>query len=91
MEKPNNLHTIKFSDADFVRTLENCIQFGTPVLLENVGEELDPILDGCALRSVPTTVKMKRRSLLLLLSCLLQCCAEDKLRLEHCEPINSLT
>ena len=31
MEKANNLHVIKLSDADFVRTLENCIQFGTPV------------------------------------------------------------
>ena len=31
MEKANNVHIIKLSDADFVRTLENCIQFGTPV------------------------------------------------------------
>ena len=31
MEKANNLHVIKLTDADFVRTLENCIQFGTPV------------------------------------------------------------
>ena len=31
MEKANNLHVIKLSDSDFVRTLENCIQFGTPV------------------------------------------------------------
>lgn len=31
MEKANNLHVIKLSDQDFVRTLENCIQFGTPV------------------------------------------------------------
>lgn len=36
---------IKLSDANYLRTLENSIQFGTPVLLENVGEELDPILD----------------------------------------------
>uniref|UniRef100_A0A7N8WVR0 Dynein, axonemal, heavy chain 7 n=1 Tax=Mastacembelus armatus TaxID=205130 RepID=A0A7N8WVR0_9TELE len=50
MEKVNNLHIIKLSDADFVRTLENCIQFGTPVLLENVGEELDPILEPLLLR-----------------------------------------
>ncbi|KAK9537950.1 hypothetical protein VZT92_005520 [Zoarces viviparus] len=50
MEKANNLHIIKLSDADFVRTLENCIQFGTPVLLENVGEELDPILEPLLLR-----------------------------------------
>ncbi|XP_047456328.1 dynein axonemal heavy chain 7 isoform X2 [Mugil cephalus] len=50
MEKPNRLHIIKLSDGDFVRTLENCIQFGTPVLLENVGEELDPILEPLLLR-----------------------------------------
>ena len=31
MEKANNLHVIKLTDSDFVRTLENCIQFGTPV------------------------------------------------------------
>ncbi|CAG5865931.1 unnamed protein product, partial [Menidia menidia] len=50
MEKSNSLHIIKLSDGDFVRTLENCIQFGTPVLLENVGEELDPILEPILLR-----------------------------------------
>ncbi|KAL7881400.1 hypothetical protein AOLI_G00082480 [Acnodon oligacanthus] len=50
MEKANSLHIIKLSDADFVRTLENCIQFGTPVLLENVGEELDPILEPLLLK-----------------------------------------
>jgi len=31
MEKANNVHVVKSSDADFVRTLENCIQFGNPV------------------------------------------------------------
>ncbi|KAI1899406.1 hypothetical protein AGOR_G00061450 [Albula goreensis] len=50
MEKANSLHIIKLSDADFVRTLENCIQFGTPVLLENIGEELDPILEPLLLK-----------------------------------------
>lgn len=30
MEKINSLHVIKLSDSDFVRKLENCIQFGTP-------------------------------------------------------------
>ncbi|XP_041433138.1 dynein heavy chain 7, axonemal isoform X2 [Xenopus laevis] len=50
MEKTNSLHVIKLSDPDFVRTLENCIQFGTPVLLENVGEELDPILEPLLLK-----------------------------------------
>ncbi|XP_074662516.1 dynein axonemal heavy chain 7-like [Tubulanus polymorphus] len=50
MEKANNLHVIKLTDADFVRTLENCIQFGTPVLLENVAEELDPMLEPLLLK-----------------------------------------
>ena len=50
MEKPNNLHVVKMSDPDFVRTLENCVQFGNPVLLENVGEELDPILESLLLK-----------------------------------------
>ncbi|XP_015226728.1 PREDICTED: dynein heavy chain 7, axonemal [Cyprinodon variegatus] len=50
MEKANSLHIIKLSDSDFVRSLENCIQFGTPVLLENVGEELDPILEPLLLK-----------------------------------------
>ncbi|KAK7493483.1 hypothetical protein BaRGS_00015194 [Batillaria attramentaria] len=45
LEKENKLGIIKLSDATYMRVLENSIQFGTPVLLENVGEELDPILD----------------------------------------------
>lgn len=45
MEKTNNLTVIKLSDADYVRKLENCIPAGTPVLLENVGEELDPVIE----------------------------------------------
>lgn len=36
---------IKLSDSDYVRKLENCIQFGTPVLLENIGEEIDSVLE----------------------------------------------
>ncbi|XP_061774430.1 dynein axonemal heavy chain 7 [Nerophis ophidion] len=50
MEKVKSLQIIKLSDPGFVRSLENCIQFGTPVLLENVGEELDPILEPLLLR-----------------------------------------
>ncbi|RKO95611.1 hypothetical protein CAUPRSCDRAFT_12690, partial [Caulochytrium protostelioides] len=39
------LECIKLTDRDFVRTLENSIRFGKPVLLENLGQELDPVLD----------------------------------------------
>ncbi|RKO94828.1 dynein heavy chain and region D6 of dynein motor-domain-containing protein [Blyttiomyces helicus] len=45
MEKDRNLQVLKLTDADYVRQLENAIQFGSPVLLENVKEEMDPILD----------------------------------------------
>ena len=45
MEKQKNLTVLKQSDKDFLRSLENCIQFGTPVLLENVGEFLHPALE----------------------------------------------
>ena len=51
MEKANNLVVVKLTDGDFVRKLENAIQFGTPVLLENVGEELDPTLEPLLLKS----------------------------------------
>eukprot|EP00040_Diaphanoeca_grandis_P037865 m.251013 g.251013 ORF g.251013 m.251013 type:complete len:2401 (+) comp33890_c0_seq1:2-7204(+) len=52
MEKANRLAVIKLSDANFVRTLENSIQFGMPVLLENVAEELDSILEPILLKQL---------------------------------------
>ena len=45
MERSNKLNVLKLSDPNYLRTLENAITFGTPVLLENVGEELDPVLE----------------------------------------------
>ncbi|XP_059151038.1 dynein axonemal heavy chain 3-like [Physella acuta] len=50
MEKVNKLEIIKLSNPNFVRSLENCIQFGNPCLLENIGEELDPILESILLK-----------------------------------------
>ncbi len=47
----NQLEVMKLSDGDYMRKLENCIQFGFPVLLENVGEELDPSLEPLLLKS----------------------------------------
>ena len=44
-EKANNLQAMKLSDGDFMRKLEACLQFGFPLLLENVLEELDPALE----------------------------------------------
>ena len=52
VEKENNLLVIKLSDSDYMRTIENAVQFGQPVLLENVGEELDPTLEPLLLKQV---------------------------------------
>ena len=35
MEKDNSLQVVKQSDPDFIRTLENCVQFGQPVGFSN--------------------------------------------------------
>ncbi|XP_064605237.1 dynein axonemal heavy chain 3-like isoform X2 [Liolophura sinensis] len=50
MERAHKLEVIKLSNSNYIRTLENCLQFGNPCLLENVGEELDPFLDPVLLR-----------------------------------------
>jgi dynein heavy chain len=52
MEKDNKLVIIKLTDSDFVRSLENAITFGLPVLLENIKEELDPILDNVLQKNI---------------------------------------
>ena len=72
MERDNRLGVIKLQDPNYTRVLENAIQFGTPVLLENVSEELDPMLDNILLKStfkqqgveVSGSCAMKRRRLL---------------------------
>ena len=53
MERASNLQVIKLSGSgDYLRTLENAIQFGLPVLLENIGEELDPSLEPLLLKQI---------------------------------------
>ncbi|KAM3174254.1 hypothetical protein ACTXT7_010920 [Hymenolepis weldensis] len=54
LESDEGLEIIKMSEKDFLRTLENAIRFGRPVLMENVGEELDPVLDPIILRQTLT-------------------------------------
>ena len=44
-EAARGLKVVKQSQATFVRTIESAIQFGNPVLLENVPESLDPVLE----------------------------------------------
>ncbi|XP_046331899.2 dynein axonemal heavy chain 6-like [Haliotis rufescens] len=49
-EVKNGLKVIKLTDGQFLRTLENCIRIGMPVLLEDLGESLDPALEPVLLK-----------------------------------------
>lgn len=50
MEVKNGLRVIKLTDPNYLRTLENAIRLGTPVLLEEVEETLDPSLEPVLLK-----------------------------------------
>merc|ERR1719163_2603331 len=45
MEAQNSVKVVKGNDTTILRTLENAIRLGTPVLMEDVGEVLDPSLE----------------------------------------------
>ena len=49
-QSSSQLQVIKLTNADFLRTLENGIRYGMPVLLENVGEKLDAALEPLLLK-----------------------------------------
>ena len=61
MERDNNLKIIKLSDPNYMRTLENAIKVGIPVLLENIEESIDAAIDPLLLRQ---TFKHQGRLLL---------------------------
>ncbi|KAF1323625.1 Axonemal dynein heavy chain, partial [Globisporangium splendens] len=52
MEESNNLKAVKQSQAGFVRMLENSIMIGAAVLIENIPEEIDPMLEPVLLKQV---------------------------------------
>ncbi len=45
MEKDNDLIILKFSTANFLRTMSSAVSIGKPVLVEDVEEYLDPGID----------------------------------------------
>ena len=55
-ELKNGLKVVKMSDNSLLRTMENCIRAGMPVLLEDVGETLDPALEPILLKQFFTQV-----------------------------------
>ncbi|EKX45970.1 hypothetical protein GUITHDRAFT_94428 [Guillardia theta CCMP2712] len=52
MEKEAQIGVVKLSTPNFVRTIETCVEYGRPVLLENVGESLDTILEPLLSKSI---------------------------------------
>ena len=49
-ESKNGLKVVKATDTNFLRTLENAVRTGLPVLLEDVQETLDPALEPILLK-----------------------------------------
>ncbi|XP_055643505.1 dynein axonemal heavy chain 6 [Toxorhynchites rutilus septentrionalis] len=52
MEAKNELRIIKLTDANMMRILEICIRKGTPMLIEDIYESLDPVLESVLLKRV---------------------------------------
>ncbi|KAM5227834.1 dynein axonemal heavy chain 6 [Ctenodactylus gundi] len=51
-ESKSGLKIIKLTDSNFLRTLENSIRLGLPVLLEELKETLDPALEPVLLKQI---------------------------------------
>ena len=45
MEAENGLRVTKLTDSKYLQVLEACVRNGHPLLLEHIGEELDPALE----------------------------------------------
>ena len=52
LHKNDDLRIIKLSDSSYLQTLEIALEFGKPVLLENVLEVLDPSLEPLLLKQI---------------------------------------
>lgn len=50
MEKSNRLCVIRLTQPDYTRIFENALQYGLPVLLENISEDLEPLLESILLK-----------------------------------------
>jgi dynein heavy chain len=55
----DNLKAIRLSQSDFERVLATAISIGKPVLIENVGENFDPILDSLLASKKGSTEMLK--------------------------------
>lgn len=54
MEGRNGLKLVKLSQPNFLRLIEAAVRLGQPVLIEDVGESIDPALEPLLLKQVGT-------------------------------------
>lgn len=52
IEKKNGLKVIKFTDPDYISIIQYNIENGIPILLENIGEELEVAIDSLLLKNI---------------------------------------
>lgn len=58
MEMENNIKICEMTNPNLMRIMENCIRLGMPIMLNNVGEILDPSLEPILLQQVFIQVKL---------------------------------
>jgi dynein heavy chain len=49
-EKASGLKVLKPTDSNVLRIMENCVRLGSPILYEDVGEQIDPSLEPILLK-----------------------------------------
>lgn len=52
LEEKNNLQVTTMQDGNLLRILESCIRLGRPLLLEDIGEQIEPALEPVLLKSI---------------------------------------
>lgn len=52
MEKASELEVVKLTDSNYMDIIETCIEYGKPVLIENIGETLDAPLDPILMKNI---------------------------------------
>lgn len=88
-EAVKKIKIIKLTDDNFIRNLENCIQFGTPVLIENIGSEINSALTPVLLKQTykkGATTYMKVGETVLIYSNDFSLYLTTKLRNPHYQP-----
>ena len=52
IKRNEGIQVVKKTQGKYLKTLENAIRLGAPVLIENAGEELDPALEPVLLKQI---------------------------------------